>query len=48
MKPEGGTGIGLTLVGQAISRNNGQIECIKNHNGAHFRITLKKDKKDGN
>ena len=39
-KPEGGTGIGLTLAGQAVSRNNGQIECIKNDNGAFFRITL--------
>lgn len=48
MKPEGGTGIGLTLVGQAISRNDGKIECIKNDNGAHFRITLKKVNHDGN
>jgi len=39
-KPEGGTGIGLTLVGQAVSRNNGQIECIKSDKGAFFRITL--------
>lgn len=39
-KPEGGTGIGLTLTGQAVSRNNGTIECIKSKNGAFFRITL--------
>lgn len=39
-KPEGGTGIGLTLAGQAVSRNNGQIECIKSDKGAFFRITL--------
>jgi signal transduction histidine kinase len=42
-KPEGGTGIGLTLAGQAVSRNNGQIECIKNDSGAFFRITLMGD-----
>jgi len=45
-KPEGGTGIGLTLAGQAVSRNNGQIECIKSDNGAFFRITLKGDKNE--
>jgi len=45
-KPEGGTGIGLTLAGQAISRNNGQIECIKSDNGAYFRITLKGNKNE--
>jgi len=39
-KPEGGTGIGLTLAGQAISRNNGQIEYIKSDEGVFFRITL--------
>jgi len=42
-KPEGGTGIGLTLTGQAVSRNNGQIECIKSDKGAFFRITLRGD-----
>jgi len=42
-KPEGGTGIGLTLAGQAVSRNNGQIECMKSDNGAFFRITLQGD-----
>jgi len=40
-KPEGGTGIGLTLVGQAVSRNNGQIEYIKSDSGTYFKITLK-------
>jgi signal transduction histidine kinase len=46
-KPEGGTGIGLTLSGQAISRNNGQLEWIKSDIGAFFRLTLKgKDKND--
>jgi len=45
-KPEGGTGIGLTLVGQAISRNNGTIECIKSNKGAFFRITLKGKKEN--
>ncbi|WP_419767526.1 sensor histidine kinase [Arcobacter sp.] len=39
-KPEGGTGIGLTLTGQAVSRNNGTIECIKSKDGAFFRIIL--------
>ncbi len=43
-KPEGGTGIGLTLAGQAVSRNNGQIECIKSDDGAFFRITLMGEK----
>ena len=45
-KPEGGTGIGLTLVGQAISRNDGNIECIKSDTGVHFRLILKIGKKD--
>ncbi len=45
-KPEGGTGIGLTLVGQAISRNDGNIECIKSNSGVHFRLILKIGKKD--
>ncbi|HIP34347.1 MAG TPA: sensor histidine kinase, partial [Bacteroidia bacterium] len=39
-KPEGGTGIGLTLAGQAMSRNNGRIECIKSDNGVFFKIDL--------
>lgn len=39
-KPEGGTGIGLTLVGQAVTRNNGKIEYIKKDSGISFRITL--------
>lgn len=42
-KPEGGTGIGLTLTGQAVSRNNGQIEYIKSDEGVFFRITLMGD-----
>lgn len=46
-KPEGGTGIGLTLVGQAISRNNGQIECIKSDKGAFFRLTLRGEDNNG-
>jgi len=45
-KPEGGTGIGLTLVGQAVSRNNGKIEYIKSNKGAFFRITLKGKKEN--
>ena len=45
-KPDGGTGIGLTLTGQAVSRNNGTIECIKSKNGAFFRITLNGEIKD--
>lgn len=42
-KPDGGTGIGLTLVGQAISRNNGSIECIKSDEGVHFKIILNRE-----
>lgn len=45
-KPEGGTGIGLTLSGQAISRNNGQLEWIKSDIGVFFRLTLNGE--DGN
>lgn len=45
-KPEGGTGIGLTLVGQAISRNDGYIECIKSDKGVYFKLTLKVKEKD--
>lgn len=39
-KPEGGTGIGLTLVGQAVKRNNGDIECIKSACGVYFKLTF--------
>jgi len=39
-RPEGSTGIGLTLVGQAISRNNGTIEYIKSEEGIHFKLVL--------
>lgn len=45
-KPDGGTGIGLTLSGQAISRNNGHLEWIKSDIGAFFRLTLKGEEKD--
>lgn len=41
-KPEGGTGIGLVLTGQAISRNNGKIRYIKSK-GAFFQIELNYD-----
>lgn len=40
-KPEGGTGIGLTLVGQAVKRNNGDIEYIKSACGAYFKLTFR-------
>lgn len=39
-KPEGGTGIGLTLVGQAISRNAGSIECRNSDKGVFFQMTF--------
>lgn len=45
-KPEGGTGIGLTLSGQAISRNNGQIEWMKSDIGVFFRLTLNGENKN--
>jgi len=45
-KPEGGTGVGLTLAGQAVSRNNGKIECIKNNDGTLFRVTFKREELD--
>ena len=40
-KPEGGTGIGLTLVGQAVKRNDGNIEYIKSDRGVYFKLTFK-------
>lgn len=40
-KPEGGTGIGLTLVGQAVKRNDGDIEYIKSARGVYFKLTFK-------
>lgn len=40
-KPEGGTGIGLTLVGQAVKRNDGDIEYIKSACGVYFKLTFK-------
>lgn len=46
-KPEGGTGIGLTLSGQAISRNNGQLEWMKSDIGVFFRLTLNGENKNG-
>lgn len=45
-KPEGGTGIGLTLAGQAISRNNGLMECIKSNKGTHFKLVFKENKEN--
>ncbi|MDN5104671.1 sensor histidine kinase [Aliarcobacter butzleri] len=42
-KPEGGTGIGLVLAGQAISRNNGKLKYVKSK-GACFQIELNYDK----
>ncbi len=46
-KPDGGTGIGLTLTGQAISRNNGKIEYIKSMVGVYFRIILIRENTNG-
>lgn len=40
-KPEGGTGIGLTIVGQAVSRNNGEIKYIGADEGVYFKICFK-------
>ncbi len=34
----GGTGMGLTLAGEALKRNSFSLQVIKNSNGAHFRI----------
>lgn len=43
-KPEGGTGIGMTLVGQAVNRNDGNIKCIQSDEGAYFKMTFRSDK----
>ncbi|EAH9874062.1 sensor histidine kinase [Campylobacter coli] len=40
-KPEGGTGIGLTIVGQAVSRNDGEIKYIRADEGVYFKICFK-------
>ncbi|EAI5630948.1 GHKL domain-containing protein [Campylobacter lari] len=40
-KPEGGTGIGLTIVGQAVSRNDGEIKYIRADEGVYFKISFK-------
>lgn len=40
-KPEGGTGIGLTIVGQAVSRNNGEIKYKESSEGVYFQICFK-------
>jgi signal transduction histidine kinase len=40
-KPEGGYGLGLAIAGEAIARNDGQLEAIYSEAGAFFRITLK-------
>ncbi|WP_333721480.1 sensor histidine kinase [Campylobacter helveticus] len=40
-KPEGGTGIGLTIVGQAVSRNDGEIKHIRADEGVYFKICFK-------
>ena len=39
---EDGTGIGLSIAGEAIERNNGKIEAISSVNGANFIIKLTK------
>ncbi|EOH7148819.1 ATP-binding protein [Campylobacter coli] len=40
-KPEGGTGIGLTIVGQAVSKNGGEIKYIRADEGVYFKICFK-------
>jgi len=40
-KPDGGYGLGLAIAGEAIGRNDGQLEAIYSESGAFFRITLK-------
>ncbi|RTJ49219.1 hypothetical protein C3H65_08830 [Campylobacter jejuni] len=40
-KPEGGTGIGLTIVRQAVSRNDGEIKYIRADEGVYFKICFK-------
>lgn len=44
MKPEG-TGLGLALAGEAMSRMNGRIEAKNSENGAMFELFFKGDKK---
>ncbi len=44
-KPEG-TGLGLTIVGEIVSENNGSLELISDgtYKGASFKITFKNEK----
>lgn len=35
-----GSGLGLYIVSQIITLHNGKIECLDNHPGANFQITL--------
>jgi signal transduction histidine kinase len=41
-KTEGGAGLGLAISGEAITRNNGELEAHYFEDGAFFRITIKK------
>jgi sensor histidine kinase regulating citrate/malate metabolism len=36
-----GTGIGLALAGEAVSRLNGKLKAIKYSNGAHFQLEIR-------
>jgi signal transduction histidine kinase len=40
-KTEGGAGLGLAISGEAITRNNGELEAHYFENGAFLRITVK-------
>ena len=39
-KYEGGSGLGLSIAGEAIARNGGVLKAIESANGALFRIEL--------
>lgn len=36
-----GTGLGLNIAGEAIKRNNGELQALHSENGVHFVINLK-------
>lgn len=35
-----GTGLGLAIAGEASTRNNLELKCLENNNGAYFRLQL--------
>ncbi|MGD6846324.1 sensor histidine kinase [Rossellomorea aquimaris] len=48
LKANGGSGLGLSISGEAINNNDGQLKAIYSTEGAHFQISVALNKKENN